>query len=190
MITASTPKDASKLANAAEELIKAACSHVESTSLSVGRETVELLNKLTIGSSSIEKSMESLKQEIVKLNEKSVESLKQEIVKLNEEIAIQTKNQKLEWAISNTGVNSFEYYQKNGSYNSISSANFVKFVLLSFRRGVGHYITDRSMTRYDYGTNEEGEKQFRDKLSNQIHELLGHKPRISLAKDGYVIYYS
>jgi hypothetical protein len=38
--------------------------------------------------------------------------------------------------------------------------------------------------------NTEGEKQFRDALSTQIHELLGHEPRITLAESGHAIYYS
>jgi hypothetical protein len=37
---------------------------------------------------------------------------------------------------------------------------------------------------------EYGEKQFRDKLSQRIHDLLGHEPRISVADNGYAIYYS
>jgi hypothetical protein len=49
------------LAIAAEELIKAASSHVEYTSLTIGKEIVECLKKLSIGSTSIEKSLELLK---------------------------------------------------------------------------------------------------------------------------------
>jgi hypothetical protein len=32
--------------------------------------------------------------------------------------------------------------------------------------------------------------KFRVALSKQIHELLGQKPRIAVAEDGYAIYYS
>jgi hypothetical protein len=49
MMTSVVPsKDSSKLATAAEELIKAACSHVETTSLTIGKETVEELKKLSL----------------------------------------------------------------------------------------------------------------------------------------------
>ena len=37
---------------------------------------------------------------------------------------------------------------------------------------------------------ENGETQFREKLSEQIHELLGQKPRVDKAANGYAILYS
>ena len=76
-------KDSSKLTIAAEELIKAACSHVESTSLTIGKETVEGLQKLSVGSSSIQKSVESLKTAVdAKLDtlNQSISSLTKEVV--------------------------------------------------------------------------------------------------------------
>ena len=182
------------MALAAEELIKAACSHVESTSLTIGKETVEGLKQLSVGSSSIEKSVESLKTLMdSKLNtlNKSVLDLKEEVAGLGSAIAVQTKNQKLQWAIDNSGLNSFHFFVK-GTYQKVESSSFVKTILLFFRQGLGQYITNRSMINYDgYGNRnmEEGEKQFRDALSEQIHKLLGQKPRISVAADGYAIYY-
>lgn len=59
-MTSDSFKDSSKLATAAEELIKAACSHVETASISIDKETVEGLKKLSESSSSIEKQMESM----------------------------------------------------------------------------------------------------------------------------------
>ena len=102
---ATASKDSSKLAMAAEELIKAACSHVESSSLTLGKETVEGLEKLSIGSSSIAKSVESLKtsmdSKLDTLNQ-SILNLKEEVAGLKTSIDVQTKNQKLQWAINNT----------------------------------------------------------------------------------------
>jgi hypothetical protein len=71
----------------------------------------------------------------------------------------------------------------------------VKSILMSFRRGDGRYITGRSIDiDYHYYSDakkiEDGEKQFRDKLSQQIHDLLGVKPRVAVADNGYAIYYS
>ncbi len=195
MVSEPSSKDSSRLAIAAEELIKAESSHVEYTSLTIGKETVECLKKLSIGSTSIEKSVELLKTSMdSKLNtlNQSISNLKEEVVGLKSAIALQTKNQKLEWAISNAGLSSsFQFYVKD-SYHRVESTSFVKTILFSFRKGTGHYITNRSITKYnDYGNNsEEGEKQFRDALSTQIHELLGQKPRIAVADNGYAIYYS
>lgn len=195
MVSEPTTKDSSKLAIAAEELIKAACSQVESTSLTIGKETVENLKKLSIGSSSIEKSVESLKTSIdSKLNtlNQSILNLKEEVVGLNSANAVHAKNQKLQWAIDNAELGSFEHYVKTeNSYNRFKSTIFVKDILLSFRNGTGLYITNRSMKAYgNYGNDPaEGEKQFRDALSTQIHDLLGQKPRIAVADKGYAIYY-
>lgn len=113
------------------------------------------------------------------------------MLKLNTAAALQAKDQKLQWAISNIGLNSFQFYAKD-SYQKVESASFVKTILFSFRKGTGHYITNRSMTGYNaYGNKpEEGEKQFRDALSTQIHELTGQQPRIAVADSGYAIYYS
>jgi chromosome segregation ATPase len=67
----------------------------------------------------------------------SLTDLKEQIVKLNEKVATQTKNQKLEWAISNAGTNSFKFYTKDNDYSGVESTGFVKTVLLSFRKGLG-----------------------------------------------------
>ncbi len=103
--------------------------------------------------------------------------------------------QRLQWAISNAEVNFFFFYEKaksNFYRSNENSAAFVKAVLLSFQRGSGHYLNDRSFTEYRHHNSieEEGEKKFREALSTQIHALTGVKPRISLDDDGYVIFYS
>ena len=200
MIPRPVSKDLSKMAMAAEELIKAASSHVEAANLSIGKESLDCLKELTIGSSSIEKSIESMKtsmdskintldQSISNLTEE-VSELKEEVSELKEELALQSKNQKLEWAFSNAGYKSFKYYYKNNS-QQIDSKNLVQGILISFRQGKGNYTCDHSMTPY-FGNQkvEKGEKQFRDALSDQINDLIGHMPRITLEDNGYVIYYS
>lgn len=195
-------KDFSKLAIAAEELVKAACTHVESTSLEIGKETVKGLKKLSMDSSSIEKSVASLKESTdAKLNtlNQSLSNIKDQLVLLNANVALQVRNQKLEWAISHSDIGSFEFYVKGDRYKASTrykSSAFVTEVLLNFRKGVGHYITDRSMSeyRYDYTgklvQGEEGEMQFRDALSAQIHKLIGHKPKIEVSDGKVAIYYS
>ena len=74
----------------------------------------------------------------------------------------------------------------------------VNRALIHFNKGERMYITNKSVVspRYEnnYGIDaadvEKGEEKFREMLSNQIHELLGHKPRISVEADGYAIHYS
>ena len=61
-------------------------------------------------------------------------------------------------------------------------------------RGLGVTITNRNLIQqsYRYGKDkvEDGEKQFREALESQIHELIGQNPRIAVADSGYAIYYS
>ena len=199
-------RDSSQLAIAAEELIKAACTHVDSTSIALGKETVNGLKELSAGSAALKASVDA------KLNtlNQSISTLKEEVVKQNTLISnlkaaidVQTKDQKIQGAISNADLNAFNYYEKtDNSYNikAISSSAFVKSVLLEFNTGNGKYITNRSMSSYwlqhyrdspaDAKSIENGETQFREKLSQQIHELLGQKPRVDKAANGYAILYS
>lgn len=92
---------------------------------------------------------------------------------------------------SNAGINSFKFYTKDNEYSGVESTGFVKTVLLSFRKGTGHYVTNRSLISqgYRYGKDkvEDGEKQA---LQSQLHELIGQKPRIAVAESGYAIYFS
>jgi hypothetical protein len=153
-------KDSSRLVNAAEELIKAACIQTETASFA---------------------QLNTVNQSIL--------NLKEEVVGLKNDLANLAKNEKLQWAITNAALNAFEYYEKD-TYRKIESTSVVRSILFSFSQGVGHYITNRSMTHYNNAKMEEGEKQFRDALSKSIHQLLGQKPRIALADSGYAIYYS
>jgi hypothetical protein len=199
----SATKDMSKLTMAAEELIKAASTHVESSSLTIGKETVEGLKRLSVNSTSIEKSVESLKlSHDSKMNTliQSIAELKKEMVQLNANVVLQTaqavlqtKHQVLEWAISNVELNAFKYYKKGGYQSLELSASLVREVLMFFRQGLGCYIENNSLTpynSYDKERNEEGEKKFRDALSTQIHSLTGQKPRIAMTDGRYTIYYS
>jgi hypothetical protein len=181
-------KDMSKLTMAAEELIKAASTHVESSSLTIGKETVEGLKQLSVNTTSIEKSVEALKlSQESKMNTliQSIAELKKEMTELNANVVLQTaqavlqtKHQMLEWAISNAGMGSFEYHD-HGSLRH--STGLVRAALMNFRNGSDHYI--------DIFT-EEREKHYRDALSTQIHNLTGQKPQIVMSDGRYVIKYS
>jgi hypothetical protein len=117
-------RDSSQLALAAEELIKAACTHVDSTSLALGKETVEGLKELSAGLAALKlsvdaklntlnQSISSLKEEIVKQNA----SMVLQIITLKAAIDVQTKEQKLQWAIANADLNAFKHFDKETSPN-------------------------------------------------------------------------
>lgn len=199
---ASTSKDTSKVAIAAEELVRAVCTNIESIPIEIGRETVEGLKKLSMDSLLIEKSVVSLKESIdTKLNtlDQKLNTLNQtlsitnaQLVLLNNTVAQQFKCQKLEWAISHSDIGSFKYFHHNDYSRETVSTVFVKEVLMCFRKGDGAYISNRSVNDfyYDQETAKKGEKQFREKLCAQIHSLIGHKPRIEEFPDNkYAIYY-
>ena len=163
-------RDTTQLAIAAEELIKAACTHVDSTSLTLGKDTVEGLKKTVEGLKEVLVGLAALKLS----NDTKLNTLNQSISTLEEEIVntinIQSKVQKLQWAITNAGINTFEYYDKkdNGySYTMTTSTHFTQAILLAFQRGEGWYIDNRSMSPYctelyrsvDAKVIEDGEKQ-------------------------------
>jgi hypothetical protein len=208
----SATKDVSKLTMAAEEQIKAASTHVESSSLTIGKETVEGLKRLSENSTSIEKSVEALKlSHDSKMNTliQSIAELKKETTELNAivvlqtaQAVLQTKHQALEWAISNAEMGSFKYYNKDDRHkddrfhcygpSQVASTELVRAALMKFRKGFGRYIDKRGLTPTLGGKekNEESEKNFRDALSAQIHNLTGQKPRIAMTDGRYVIYCS
>jgi hypothetical protein len=117
------------------------------------------------------------------------------MVKLNRNDIAQTKNPRLEWALSNADFGSFKYYQKDNDGTAVESTQFVKGVLRAFRQNRGHYINSRSMNCqcYTYYKDkiEEGEKQFRDALIKHLYTLIGVEPNVAIGSDkvNYVISY-
>ena len=164
--------DPDKLARAAEELIKAASSHVDFETLAINRDAVEALKKLASETASVKNSLTSLKEsQDAKMNTmiQSIGNVEGKLDVLTQRIEAQTKNQALAWAYDNASVNAFIYYDKpKDSYshgNQVQSTELVRTILLSFRRNCGHHVADRSLIRY-YNESEEakasGEKKFRE----------------------------
>jgi hypothetical protein len=182
-------KDSSKLAKAAEELLKVACSQVEVETLASARETVGELKEIAANGTSLNQLISSLKDDISG-SENSVKqiigNLKDEINGLKKTMSDIQKDARLQWAINNPGIGSFKYYDA-GKWTERDSSEFVKSVLINFRKNSGYYIHSRCMDSCH--SKEEGEKEFRDALSDQIHGLIGKKPRIAMAEHGYAIYY-
>uniref|UniRef100_A0A7S2A325 Uncharacterized protein n=1 Tax=Trieres chinensis TaxID=1514140 RepID=A0A7S2A325_TRICV len=98
----------------------------------------------------------------------------------------------LQWAFNNSEHGSFNYYH-GGVYNLHNSLDLIHDILVCFRRDVGYYINDRRMSRKqsnlygDQATDEKNansEKQFRDKLSTEIFDLTGTKPRFAADSQG------
>lgn len=184
---------------AAEELVKAASMHVQNTTLSHGRDTVQGLKTLSSDNAKLKESFETkintVNQNISNLNT-NVCALKADVAALTGKIAQQTKTQSLEWAIANVSlVDEFKYEPKKGE-SFVRSHGLIRDILLAFRQGEGYYIygmaVDNSGREHFY--NEEARKtgvqNFRTKLIAQIQKLTGIKPRMAAAAQGDAIFYS
>jgi hypothetical protein len=120
--------------------------------------------------------------------------LKTELKSLDEKMSEHAKMQTLAWAINNCECNSFQHYLWSDSHSLKESQILVRYILLCFRTGVGFVIPDEARLIQNPGTEEQTRKSkedFRDKLSIQIHELTGTKPRIiETDSKRHVIYFS
>ena len=119
-----------------------------------------------------------------------MEHMSKAIWSLNSSIGIQTKRTVLQLAIQNADSNSFEYYNIEDA-TTLDSAELVRQILFAFNAGVWFTLEDCRMSPYDNEEDEESEREFREMLRDQIHELTGMKPRIKYEKDdeAYVIHY-
>jgi hypothetical protein len=89
MVSNALTRDSSKLASVAEELVKAACSHVESTSLDLARETVDGLKKLSLDLSSIHNSVVELKRSFdsrINILSQNISTLQAETMKMSKTV--------------------------------------------------------------------------------------------------------
>ena len=186
-------KNFSKLTSAAEELIKAASAHVETTSIAIGQETVEELKKISHGSTSIESKLNTLNQNVSSLETKTKVSLAEfsapmilYLDKVNKSISLQMKHQRLDWAFANADYGSFDFVDKSENYCSPKpSTGIVKTLLSAFRQESGRYIT--SLAKYDAG--KDGKAEFRAAIVEQLFALLGTKPRLECKEEKWIIWY-
>jgi hypothetical protein len=133
-------------------------------------------------------------------NLKQMRALHGEIVKQNNKLDFQTKMQSLAFAIENAERNSFEFNftHDHGQFANSSSELVVK-ILLAFRLGPNWHCNIASgygtMSPIRFMSKSDGAKsqqEFRDRVSRQIHELTGVKPRFEYMKEEeqYHIFYS
>lgn len=158
---------------------------------------VQKLSDLTLEQLSSKKILEQLKRsfdtKIDTLN-RQVEGLNSELLSLRTEVSHGAKMQSLEWAIENVEkYGAFEYrHTKVNPNSSYASPEFVRSVLIWFRKGQGTFI-DENIYVDEYRLDEPGPKSkaaFRAKLTEQILQLTGQKPRIAQKEDGrYSIHY-
>jgi len=200
-----------RLAAAAAELLKAAQMDVDSASQQLlSSNLASLKESFDLNLNTLNQLITGLKRELdAKINtvNQNIASLKEELTKLNASITSQTKLQRLEWAIQNADIGTFGYnlYENKSSYPTRkNSKDLVRQILLWFRRDRGYFFGDGSIGDLNLGNyynyvqekervdaeNERMRADFRNALVEQIHALVGQKPRLE-KKDGgrYCMYY-
>jgi hypothetical protein len=172
-----------KMRDAADQLVKAALDEATITKPIISLK--EVMDERLRSQSTI---LENIRQEVAcfKSMEQGLGSLKKDIGDLKTQIILHSKKQTLEWAIVNCKIlKSFEYY--NNKSERCNSSDFLQQVLISFRQGFGHYITNgyTDWNRKD----EESQQKFREMIQGQLYNIIGKKPRIVQAEHGWCAYY-
>ena len=153
-----------KLSRAAKALVDAANSDADSMTQQ------QLTESLTSLKDSFDDKINTVNQNIDKLFS--------EVKKSNDISAKQLKLKKLELALAQTHLSSFEYhdgYQKK-------SAELAKSIIGWFILGYGYNLPDAYIYERNY---TKSKKAFQDKLVKQIKDLIGREPRVK----GGAIYY-
>lgn len=195
---------AEKLSLAAEELVKAACVHVENSSIQLGLRGVEELKKMSKGLSNLNVNSASIKESFdTQINtynkdisdmKNDITDIKQSMTKLNDNIVYQNKIHAIEWGLNNltteSPLESFKYKDSSGVKDSTT---FARNALVAFRAGGEHGVYLPIEARlwdhekyYSLGKQEQEKlsREVYDKLTYQIEVLIGTRPRIGEASDG------
>ena len=192
----STPNNKAKLAEAAVALVEAAKNEADITNQLKTVKAIEELKesfdcKLNTVTQTVKSNSENFDAKINTLNQ-HVMGLKSAIDETKSLLEKQYKQQRLEFAIANIDLlESFTccYTEYPGSYNnpSESSKTLILRILKWFAFGQGYILPLKSrMQIYStYSTDIiASQKAFRDKLSKQLEDLIGHEPRFQDKGDG------
>jgi hypothetical protein len=181
----------SKLTLAAEELIKAASAHVETTSIALGQETVQDLKKILNASSRLDSKFDTLNQKVSTLEQNTTGKISEMnaqmmlyLDKMNKNISLQMKHQRLDWAFTHSDYGSFEYHEMS-KYGNLQSSALIKSIVSSFRQGLGRHITNF----FIYTGGKSDKAAFHTAIVDQLFGLLGTKPRVVQQEEKWIIYY-
>ena len=94
------------------------------------------------------------------------------------------KQRKLEWALANSSLGAFDYYEDDGSLKS--SKGRVEEVLVSFMGNGGRLV---STGRLELNGDEASRADFRQKLHDQISMLLGVPCKLEKVEDKFTLWY-
>jgi hypothetical protein len=144
---------------AAQQLVTAACETVKSSTLEMHRHARDsLCTNLDL----LTKGIDSLAQTLQD----------------------NAKQERLEWALNNCGIDSFDFLENE--YGMNSSETLCKEIIMFFKRERGYYIDEMFVGHY----NKNGEEEFKRHLSFQLHGLTGKEPRFGLSENRNAVWYN
>jgi hypothetical protein len=178
--------DNSKLAAAAEALVRAAVSKMKSSVVAMDREVIQGIQSIAAdlkGRNDDEKTLEALgvlngKVDVLNSNisqmHKSSLLMQVTMCGIDSSLKTQDKHRRIEFALGHCNLGTFQY-----SFG-IRSEDLVKKILLNFRKGSGYYISiEKTLSNCSGCSNETkltSHQQFRDALTAQLFTLLGVEP--------------
>ena len=104
-----------------------------------------------------------------------IESLNENMKDVKSLLVEQEKRQKLEFAISCSSLQEFKYSAEDGQK---TSGALVEKILRWFALGYGFHLPANATVGSSSKSESQKEELFRAKLTKQLENLIGHKPRL------------
>ena len=172
---------ASSLTTAAESLITASLNHTQNQMEShmkdsvevfskIEKTTTELLNAVPVFVDILEEQKRQSTQSMQGVNDK----LMTEFTQIKSVFKLQHRTLSLQFAMSNSQIGSFTYYQE-GTKESLNSSSDVIAVCMAWMRSESYPLAKKSLLSYPQLPNirVKGEQDYRNALCHQIHGLTG-----------------
>jgi hypothetical protein len=119
-----------------------------------------------------------------------------ELTALKSLMAEEYKQTQLQRALTLTKSGSFKYFI-DGSYQNEKwelvdqdSSELAERIIQSFMQGYGRYLPSDAKVEQQTGNADEDKKMFRDKITQQIRDLIRREPRLVQDSNGWAIHYS
>ena len=200
-MTGKETDQASRLARAAEELVKAAKIETEAVNNDLQQQAVDHLagmaKDISAFKADVNNKVNTSNQHVAALAGKvdviaaNVAALTDEMKKLNQSMHARSKRMHIVEALSLlTHIDDFQYNEISSDNNRSSqkyAKDLIKRVLLSFSKDRGYYVDNLSLPVYYHTAAEEEEKkkkEMQNKLVDEMHSILGMKPALREASNG------
>jgi hypothetical protein len=131
-------------------------------------------------------------QNLVVVLRQNHSELQESIAKLQMQLIAEDKQRRLEFAIANAPLNSFDLVNMN--HHRINSLDICRQVLFSFNRGRSHVLPHNMYYNQHYAVvlDKGSQGRFRLRLAQQVEELTGVLPRYEMDAESetWTVHYS